>query len=54
MMGTVQFSCSVTAGLFDATIPTKFHPIRHTLEQKFKNLKFFKSKTILANIQLLL
>jgi len=37
MMGSVQFSCYVTADLFDATIPTKFHPIGHTLQQKFKN-----------------
>jgi len=53
-MGTVQFSCSVTEDLVDGTIPTKFHPVGHTLEQKFNNFKFFKSKTRLANIWLLL
>jgi len=36
-MGTVQFSCSVTADLFVATIPAKFHLIGHTLQQKFRN-----------------
>ena len=53
MVGTVHFSRSVTADLFDVTIPTKFHPIGHTLQQKFESFKFFKSKTGLASIQLL-
>jgi hypothetical protein len=39
-MGTVLFSCSVTADLFDATIHTNFHPIGHTLQQKFEHFNF--------------
>jgi hypothetical protein len=54
MIGTVQFSCSVTADLFVATVSTKFHLIGHTLQQKFKSFKFLNPKIRLASIQLLL